>query len=153
MSVLNLPRKLTRKCGTIFLDVITFLVFLSLDFLATVLCVIYKLLDELFDGKGSPCYCENKGEKNGECCGEEIKELSETLNGRKNVFREMGFLGFARKCEYEKKNDDDGGRKELVHRWSDCGCESLVSWMKKDDQKLHVFVKELPQGKFQGIIV
>ncbi|XWS58589.1 hypothetical protein CRYUN_Cryun08bG0047300 [Craigia yunnanensis] len=147
MSVAHLLGKWTRKFGTILLDVITFLVFLFLDFLDAVLCVIYKLLDEFFEGKAStPCYCGNKGEENnGEGDGEE-KELSETLYRRKNVFREMGFLGFARKWEYGKERDGYGGGV-LVNRWSDCGCESCVSWMKKgNDQKLHVVVRELPQA-------
>ncbi|XWS64928.1 hypothetical protein CRYUN_Cryun05aG0046400 [Craigia yunnanensis] len=144
MSVANLPGKWTRKCGTILLDVITFLFFLFLDFLDAVLCVVYKLLDEFFEGKATPCYCGNKGEENGESCGEE-KELSETLYGSENVFREMGFLGFARKWEYGKKKDVDVSREGLVNRWSDCGCESCVSWMKKGNQKLHVVVRDLPQ--------
>ncbi|KAA3486501.1 lipase 1-like [Gossypium australe] len=119
------------------LDTITFLVFLFFDFVDVVLCVAYKLLDELFEAKPFPCYC---GEKL------ETKELSETLFRRKNVFRKMGFLSFGRKtCEAVKKRDD-GNRGELVNRWSDCGCDSCVSWMKKSNQKLHVVVKEFPQG-------
>ncbi|XVF06697.1 hypothetical protein REPUB_Repub06bG0072900 [Reevesia pubescens] len=146
MSAANSLGKWTRKCGTMLLDVIAFLVFLFLDFLDSVLCVIYKLLDEFFEGKAIPCYCGNKGEKNGENCGGKIKELSETLYGRKNIFREMGFLGFARKWEYAKeKHHGDSCRGGLVNRWSDCGCESCVSWMNKGTQKLHVVVRELPQ--------
>ncbi|KAG8472201.1 hypothetical protein CXB51_036211 [Gossypium anomalum] len=118
------------------LDTITFLVFLFFDFVDVVLCVAYKLLDELFEAKPFPCYCWKKLE---------TKELSETLFWRKNVFREMGFLSFGRKtCEAVKKRDD-GNRGELVNRWSDCGCDSCVSWMKKSNQKLHVVVKEFPQ--------
>ncbi|MBA0844805.1 hypothetical protein Goarm_022599 [Gossypium armourianum] len=118
------------------LDTITFLVFLFFDFVDVVLCVAYELLDELFEAKPFPCYCGKKLE---------TKELSETLFWRKNVFREMGFLSFGRKtCEAVKKRDD-GNRGEVVHRWSDCGCDSCVSWMKKSNQKLHVVVKEFPQ--------
>ncbi|KAK5772864.1 Lipase 1 [Gossypium arboreum] len=118
------------------LDTITFLVFLFFDFVDVVLCVAYKLLDELFEAKPFPCYCGKKLE---------TKELSETLFWRKNVFRGMGFLSFGRKtCEAVKKRDD-GNRGELVNRWSDCGCGSCVSWMKKSNQKLHVVVKEFPQ--------
>ncbi|XVF56780.1 hypothetical protein PTKIN_Ptkin06aG0147600 [Pterospermum kingtungense] len=111
MFVANLLGKWTRKSGTILLDGITFLVFLFLGFLDAVLCVIYKLLDEFFEGKPSntPCHCRRK--RGGNDDGEE-KELSETVN-----------------------------------RWSDCGCESCVSWMKKgNDQKLHFVVRELPQA-------
>ncbi|KAK8317581.1 hypothetical protein V6Z12_A13G118900 [Gossypium hirsutum] len=77
--------------------------------------------------------------------------LSESLYGRKYMLRNTGFLGFARKWRiYRKKKDDiDGSVNEglMVNRWSDCGCQSCVSWMKKGyDQKLHVVVKNLPQG-------
>ncbi|XP_021281968.1 probable lysophospholipase BODYGUARD 4 [Herrania umbratica] len=145
MSIANSLGKGTRKCGTILLDAITFFVFLFLDLLDASLCVVYKFLDEFFQGKASPCYCVNKGEQNGDC-GDGERGLSETLYGRKNVFREMGFLGFARKWEYRKKRDGFVGGGRLVNRWSDCGCESCVSWMKNGCQKLHVVVKELPQG-------
>ncbi|TYG51920.1 hypothetical protein ES288_D10G299900v1 [Gossypium darwinii] len=118
------------------LDTITFLVFLFFDFVDVVLCVAYELLDKLFEAKPFPCYCGKKLE---------TKELSETLFWRKNVFRKMGFLSFGRKiCEAVKKRDD-GNRGEVVNRWSDCGCDSCVSWMKKSNQKLHVVVKEFPQ--------
>ncbi|KAL1064187.1 hypothetical protein V6Z11_D13G195100, partial [Gossypium hirsutum] len=43
------------------------------------------------------------------------------------------------------KKRDDGNRGEVVNRWSDCGCDSCVSWMKKSNQTLHVVVKEFPQ--------
>lgn len=119
------------------LDTITFLVFIFFDFVDVVLCVAYELLDKLFEAKPFPCYCGKKLE---------TKELSETLFWRKNVFREMGFLSFGRKtCEAVKKRDD-GNRGEVVNRWSDCGCDSCVSWMKKSNQTLHVVVKEFPQG-------
>ncbi|XVE90253.1 hypothetical protein DITRI_Ditri20bG0064100 [Diplodiscus trichospermus] len=145
MPVADLPGKWSRKCGSILLQVITFLVFLFLDFLEAVLCVVYKLLDEFFEGKATPCYCGKKGGENGECFGKE-NELSETLYGRENVFRKMGFLGFARKWEYRMKKDGDGSRGVMVNRWSDCGCDSCVSWMKKlGNQKLHVDVRELSQ--------
>ncbi|KAK6232728.1 hypothetical protein SCA6_002801 [Theobroma cacao] len=144
MSIANSVGKGTRKCGTILLDAITFFVFLFLDLLDAILCVVYKFLDEFFEGKASPCYCVKKGEQSADCADGE-RDLSETLYGRKNVFREMGFLGFARKREYRKKRDGFGGGGRLVNRWSDCGCESCVSWMKNGCQKLHVVVKELPQ--------
>ncbi|XP_021282513.1 probable lysophospholipase BODYGUARD 4 [Herrania umbratica] len=144
MSIANLLGKGTRKCGTILLDAITFFVFLFLDLLDAILCVVCRFLDEFFEGEASPCYCVNKGEQNGDC-GDGERDLSETLYGRKNVFREMGFLGFRRQWEYRKKSDGFGGGGRLVNRWSDCGCESCVSWMKNDCQKLHVVVKEQPQ--------
>ncbi|MBA0751870.1 hypothetical protein Gogos_000763 [Gossypium gossypioides] len=149
MSAENLAGKWTRKCGRTLLDSITCVVFLFLDFLDAVLCVVFKLVDEFFEGNAcTPCYCGKAGDKNGE--NKETEMLSESLYGRKYMLRNRGFLGFARKWRiYRKKKDDrDGSVNEglMVNRWSDCGCQSCVSWMKKGyDQKLHVVVKNLPQ--------
>ncbi|KAD5316822.1 hypothetical protein E3N88_16768 [Mikania micrantha] len=53
----------------------------------------------------------------------------------------MGFLGNTRRIFAEdslKNSSKDLGKT----RWSDCGCESCVSWMNNGgDQKLHVVVK------------
>ncbi|TYG37201.1 hypothetical protein E1A91_D13G118700v1 [Gossypium mustelinum] len=150
MSAENLAGKWTRKSGRTLFDSITCVVFLFLDFLDAVLCVVFKLVDEFFEGNAcTPCYCGKAGDKNGE--NKETEMLSESLYGRKYMLRNMGFLGFARKWRiYRKKKDDrDGSVNEglMVNRWSDCGCQSCVSWMKKEyDQKLHVVVKNLPQA-------
>lgn len=157
MSAENLAGKWTRKSGRTLFDSITCVVFLFLDFLDAVLCVVFKLVDEFFEGNAcTPCYCGKAGDKNGE--NKETEMLSESLYGRKYMLRNMGFLGFARKWRiYRKKKDDrDGSVNEglMVNRWSDCGCQSCVSWMKKEyDQKLHVVVKNLPQGSFLGRFV
>ncbi|KAK8591394.1 hypothetical protein V6N13_031440 [Hibiscus sabdariffa] len=121
------------------LDIFTFLVFLFFDFVDVVLCVTYQLLDQFLEAKPFPCYCGNK---------EEMKELSETLVGRENVFREMGFLSFAGKLlEFGKKKERGGViNGGLGNRWSDCGCDSCVSWIKESNQRLHVVVTEFPQG-------
>ena len=125
---------------------ITVIVFLILDFLDNFFCVVFRILDECFEGKASPCYCEKKGEQ----VGDDELQLSETLYGRKNVFREMGFLGFARIWENSKKRGGVVGREVVVNRWSDCGCESCVSWMKNGDhQKLHVVVREPSKGNLR----
>ncbi|PPR84233.1 hypothetical protein GOBAR_AA36480 [Gossypium barbadense] len=150
MSAEILAGKWTRKCGRTLFNSFTCVVFLFLDFLDAVLCVVFKLVDEFFEGNAcSPCYCGKAGDKNGE--NKETEMLSESLYGRKYMLRNTGFLGFARKWRiYRKKKDDrDGSVNEglMVNRWSDCGCQSCVSWMKKGyDQKLHVVVKNLPQG-------
>lgn len=104
----------------------------------TVLCVLYNWLDRFIEGQEtSSCYCQKReGKKDGE--EEEECELSETLFGRKNVFREMSFLGFGRKWEAFHRRD--GGKE--VNRWSDCGCETCVSWMNDGERKLRVFVQE-----------
>ena len=125
---------------------ITVIVFLILDFLDNFFCIVFRILDECFEGKASPCYCEKKGEQ----VGDDELQLSETLYGRKNVFREMGFLGFARIWENSKKRGGVVGREVVVNRWSDCGCESCVSWMKNGDhQKLHVVVREPSKGNLR----
>ena len=119
---------------------LNWVVFLFLDFLDTLFCVLFRVLDEFMEGKASRCYCENMGEDG---------EMSETLYGkeRKNIFREMGFLGFMRKWENSEKI---GGRVEEAKRttrWSDCECESCVSWLNDgNDQKLHVVVMETSEG-------
>ncbi|XP_039028668.1 probable lysophospholipase BODYGUARD 4 isoform X1 [Hibiscus syriacus] len=126
-----------RKCGKTLLDSVTCVVFLFLDFLDAVLCLVFKLVDEFFEGEArNPCYCGNDGEKT----------LSESLYGR----RKTGFLGFARKWKiYGKKKDDGSINGSLaVNRWSDCGCNSCVSWTKEGHtHKLHVVAKHFPQGR------
>jgi hypothetical protein len=37
----------------------------------------------------------------------------------------------------------------VVNRWSDCGCESCVSWMNNGDEKLHVIVREPSKGNLR----
>lgn len=64
----------------------------------------------------------------------------------------MGFLRFPRKWDDSKKTGIvDHEVMKNSHRWSDCGCESCVSWMNNcvqdDEQKLHVQIKEPLQGK------
>ncbi|GMI84590.1 hypothetical protein like AT5G17780 [Hibiscus trionum] len=149
MSAGNLAGKWTRKCGRTLLAIgsVTCVVFLFLDFLDAVLCVFFKVVDEFFEGEArTPCYCGNDGENKG--MESETLSESESLYGRRNVLRKMGFLGFARKWEmYRKKKDGGDGSINgslAVNRWSDCGCNSCVSWTKKGyDHKLHVVVTHL----------
>ncbi|PON85924.1 Alpha/beta hydrolase fold [Trema orientale] len=134
--------------ATKLLSALSFLVFLVLDFLDTILCLVYRFIDEFFEGQSSMCYCRNREEKRGsgmeddedegEDEDEDEGELSETLFGRKNVFREMGFLGFSGKLENSKKRESG----EMGSRWSDCGCESCLSWMTNGDHKLHCCIRE-----------
>lgn len=135
MSPAVFSGKWLGKTAGKFISFIGFVVFFILDFLDNVFCIIFRILDEWFEGKGSACYCE----KRGEVVDDGKSEVSETLYGRKNFFREMRFLGFPRKWENSKKIGVGG---VVANRWSDCGCESCVSWMKNDDQKLHVVVRE-----------
>ncbi|XP_062166082.1 probable lysophospholipase BODYGUARD 4 isoform X3 [Alnus glutinosa] len=85
----------------------------------------------------SPCYCGKRIRR--ELIHDGEGEMSETLYTRKNVFREMGFPGFATK---RKDSINRSGGGVVVNRWSDCGCESCVSWMNNGDEKLHVIVRE-----------
>ncbi|OMP10099.1 putative valacyclovir hydrolase [Corchorus olitorius] len=141
-------RNLTRKCSNDLLSASNFIVFSYLDCLDSMFCPIFKYLDEYFEGKASPCYCSNKAqllEENG--VGTKESELSETLNRRKNAFRDrVNNLGFLKQFGNEETGTADSGTL-LGNRWSECGCDSCVSWMKNGDQKLHVVVREpSPQG-------
>ncbi|XP_039034758.1 probable lysophospholipase BODYGUARD 4 [Hibiscus syriacus] len=130
MSAENLAAKWTRKCGKTLLHSLTCLVFLFLDFLDALLCVLFELVDEFFEGEArTPCYCGNDGERT----------LSESLYGRRE--------SFSRKWKISRKKKDGGVDGSLVvNRWSDCGCNSCASWTKQGHpHKLHVIVKHLPQ--------
>lgn len=103
--------------------------------------MIYGILDECFEGEASLCFCRKRKELLDD--GED--EQSETLYSRKNVFKEISFLGYSSKRGDSKKR----GSGLMVNRWSDCGCESCASWMKNGDQKLHVIVREPSKGRLE----
>ncbi|XVF06696.1 hypothetical protein REPUB_Repub06bG0072800 [Reevesia pubescens] len=148
-----------RKCTKNLLSAPNFVVFSYLDFLDSVFCVVYKYLDVFFEGKASPCYCTNKkiSEVNGGCNGVDGNEeigMSETLHGRKKKLKELiVLLQFVEKmlnrkkkgvdeADYSFRNQKNAAVCRLGNRWSDCGCDSCISWMDSDDPKLHVEVKE-----------
>lgn len=138
--------KWTGYGARLIISAVTYIIFLFLDFLDKILCVVYRFLDEFIEGNGSSCYCEKEEEVETRALESEEGEVSETLygRGRTNFFREMGFLSSGRKWEETKKNC--GGFGSAVNRWSDCGCASCVSWQNKGDhKKLHVVVAE-PSG-------
>ncbi|KAF3503435.1 hypothetical protein F2Q69_00044638 [Brassica cretica] len=85
-------KKWARQSGTAIHAALSLLVFFFLDLTDAILCVVYVLLDEILEGKSQSCYCNASPHTTGE------NEVSETLFKRRNVFREMGFLGFARRC-------------------------------------------------------
>uniref|UniRef100_A0A1J3DKS0 Lipase 1 n=2 Tax=Noccaea caerulescens TaxID=107243 RepID=A0A1J3DKS0_NOCCA len=137
MSFLSVfPRKWAEKSGTAIHAALSLIVFFFFDLVDVILCVVYEFVDEILEGKSRSCYCTASSP---DTAGE--NELSETLFRRKNIFREMGFLGFARKFKLSRKM-----RKckihESVNRWSDCGCESCNSWTKNEHGNLHVVVKD-----------
>ncbi|KAA8519033.1 hypothetical protein F0562_016193 [Nyssa sinensis] len=99
---------------------------------------VNRFLDEFLEGNASPCYCGNREAKETTVNDDRESEVSETLYARKNVFREMCFLGIARKWDDTKKI----GCGMVGNRWSDCGCQTCVSWTIDGDQKLHAVVRE-----------
>ncbi|KAJ8763199.1 hypothetical protein K2173_025584 [Erythroxylum novogranatense] len=144
MSPVYFPVKCASITGEILINAVSYTVFLVLDFLDVVFCIIYRYLDEILEGKPSPCCCRKRG---GLVESGEETEVSETLYERRNVFREMGFVGFPRKWEDCRK--PSGIKNDvLVNRWSDCGCESCLSWM-EDRDKLHVEVKLPPKAAME----
>ncbi|OAY44453.1 probable lysophospholipase BODYGUARD 4 [Manihot esculenta] len=132
--------KWARKSVSTIISATSFIVFLIFDFLDIIFCIIYRYLDGFFEGKPSRCFCGDRGEIQGSVGDDGDSELSETLYRRNNVFRGMRFLGLGRNWENSKKSFGGGCGRRI---WSDCGCESCVSWMKKDGgHSLHVVVKE-----------
>ncbi|WZZ90955.1 hypothetical protein YC2023_119534 [Brassica napus] len=125
-------KKWARQSGTAIHAALSLLVFFFLDLTDAILCVVYVLLDEILEGKSQSCYCNASPHTTGE------NEVSETLFKRRNVFREMGFLGFARRFKLSGRMV----KSEKAHRWSDCGCQSCNSWTKNEDGNLHVVVKD-----------
>ncbi|XP_051140885.1 probable lysophospholipase BODYGUARD 4 [Andrographis paniculata] len=127
-------------------SLISAIVFAFLDALDAVMCLFFRVLDELLEGESSPCYCSaaRKGDR-------VEKEMSESLFGRGNMIRDLvgriggGNWGFG---------FGFGGVGKLGKiRWSDCGCSSCVSWMRingedddddddDDEYRLHLVVQQ-----------
>ncbi|MED6218322.1 hypothetical protein PIB30_025725 [Stylosanthes scabra] len=117
-------------------SIICFLVFLIFDLLDAVFCVFFRFLDEYIEGEASPCCCADDGG------GRKVKDdgLSESVYERKNIFRGMRFL--KTRSDSNEECEKTGG-SSMKNRWSDCGCESCLSWMNDDgDYRLHFVVKE-----------
>ncbi|ESQ41774.1 hypothetical protein EUTSA_v10013634mg [Eutrema salsugineum] len=131
-SLATFPTKWARKSGIAIHAVLSFIVFFFFDLIDAILCVVYEFADEILEGESRDCYCTAAPPTTGE---------NETLFRRRNVFREMGFLGFARKFKLSRKNSQSKIH-ESANRWSDCGCQSCISWTKKEDGNLHVVVKD-----------
>lgn len=120
-------------------------VFIVLDILDVIMCFFFRVVDEFMEGTPSSCYCMGRGqiqEEKEDSIGE--GELSESLHGRKNIFRKMGLLKNSRICS--EKGQYCVEKKK--NRWSDCGCKSCLSWMNNNgsDSKLHLVVKEPERG-------
>ncbi|KAL0316653.1 UNVERIFIED_CONTAM: putative lysophospholipase BODYGUARD 4 [Sesamum radiatum] len=151
----RLPGKRLSRISETLISLASAIVFFFLDILDVVMCVFFRALDEFLEGKSSSCYCMERGgtqeeEKrdldsvgvDGEC------EPSESLRGRKNVFREMGLLRFSPRI-WSKEGAFRVGQRR--NRWSDCGCESCLSWMSSGrDSRLHVVVKEQQRARLEN---
>ncbi|TKY62829.1 Lipase 3 [Spatholobus suberectus] len=147
MSVAVSSPKWLTNCAKAFKSILCYVVFLMFDLLDAVFCVIYGYLDERIEGEASPCCC-SIWERQKRRMNVTNDGLSDSLYERKNTFREMGFLQFGRKREDSNRKYGRGGGRS-VNRWSDCGCESCLSWVNDDgsDYKLHFVVKEPLLGR------
>ncbi|ESQ41769.1 hypothetical protein EUTSA_v10015368mg [Eutrema salsugineum] len=146
-----------EKCISVINGAPTWAVFFLFDLLDDFLCIVFRFLDLVMEEKLQSCHCKSPQETT-DFPGHEFlsdhQHLSETLYRRRNVFRQAGFLRFARKLpEITKKIGivtflrkflfPDKTKKvprEFANRWSDCGCKNCVSWTNTD--KLNVIVKQ-----------
>ncbi|PWA99240.1 alpha/beta-Hydrolases superfamily protein [Artemisia annua] len=131
-----------RKTAEMINTIMSHVVFLILDLLDFLMCIFFRYVDSFLEGKPTTCYCG--GSQNGTTTKDYDERnigVSDTLFGRKNVFRKI--LGWKFNDEGSKKSGSGDLVKTKKTRWSDCGCESCVSWMNiGGDLKLHVDVQE-----------
>lgn len=130
------PSNWARKSGKTIHSALSFIIFFFFDLIDAILCIFYEFVDDVLEGNSRGCYCTEAAlHTTGE------NEFSETLFRRRNIFREMWFLRFARKFKFPRKM-----RKSKIHesvnRWSDCGCQSCKSWTKNEDGNLHVVIRD-----------
>lgn len=137
-----MPTSSTFSPGDVVISAVSLLVFALLDLLDFILCYFYRFLDVILEGNPVPCYCQRRGREE-RSDGEGGEEVSETLHGRRNLFREMGFPF------WKAASDGEEERGELrFPRWSDCSCISCLSWQERGQDKLHLAVMEpSSQGK------
>ncbi|VVB14965.1 unnamed protein product [Arabis nemorensis] len=146
-----------EKCVSVINGAPRWAVFFLFDLLDDLLCIVFRFLDEVMEGKLESCHCKIPQETT-DFAGYEFlsdhKHLSETLYRRRNIFRQAGFLRFAKKLpEITKKigivtflrkfllpGKMKKVLREVANRWSDCGCKTCVSWTNTD--QLNVIVKQ-----------
>ncbi|XP_072961158.1 probable lysophospholipase BODYGUARD 4 [Typha angustifolia] len=122
------------------------IVFALLDLLDFILCFFYRFVDGVLEENPIPCYCyHNRGKQGILDVEEEEEEVSETLYERRNFFRQMDLLSLKERSH--GGGEGGGGGKLRSSRWSDCGCESCVSWQGKGEEKLHLVVREPSQAR------
>ncbi|KAG0447774.1 hypothetical protein HPP92_028188 [Vanilla planifolia] len=120
------------------------LVFAILDFVDWALCFFYRFLDSVLDDASVPCYCRSRGSREEQrFLGDEGGEggISETLLGRRSLFRDLG--SFAPMDTIQALKEKKGAGRSP--RWSDCACPTCVSWQHlqgKGEETLHMVVKE-----------
>ncbi|CAL9230682.1 unnamed protein product [Arabidopsis halleri] len=89
-----------EKCISIINGAPSWAVFFLFDLLDEFLCIVFRFLDEVMEERLESCHCKNPQEKT-DFAGYEFlsndQHLSETLYRRRNIFRQAGFLRFARK--------------------------------------------------------
>ncbi|KAF3796601.1 Haloalkane dehalogenase [Nymphaea thermarum] len=153
----------TRQAADALSSIATTAVFALLDILDALLCYIYALLDALFEGKAGStisCYCYEKREGTEDSC-----RTSQTLHDRGNQWRKL-LMGAEEFLGLKNRSTGKGGGKEAPvkqggdsevkgGRWSDCNCESCVSWEREDEGKLHVVAEKStlhPLEKAEAVI-
>ncbi|CAN6993135.1 unnamed protein product [Brassica oleracea var. botrytis] len=137
-----------KKCISVINGAPTWTVFFLLDILDDFLGIVFRFLDQIMEEKPESCHCINPQDFAGYEFLSDHQHLSATLYGRRNIFRQAGFLRFARQLpEITKKigiftflRSFLFPAREVANRWSDCGCKSCVSWTNTD--KLNVIVKQ-----------
>ncbi|XP_050207039.1 probable lysophospholipase BODYGUARD 4 [Mercurialis annua] len=139
-SVSMSAKKWGRNCPIYLHKALSLTVFFLLEFLEAILCIVYRFLDRFIEGKSSSCYCGNKNSRNSS-----LKEESESLYDRRNIFSKMYLFAILRKWIDSNNNIDHSVGKCVRNRWSDCNCESCISWIKHGSDKLHVVISQ-PSG-------
>lgn len=122
---------------------VSLLVFSTLDLLDFLLCYFYRFADSIWAKDPSRCYCMNRGSE--EMSEDREGNISETLYGRRNIFRQLG-LGLLMGKMTEGKKGSSTGLDFESNRWSDCGCVACTSWQSNGDGRLHFVVKEPAPG-------
>ncbi|KAL0876360.1 hypothetical protein Bca101_026065 [Brassica carinata] len=93
-----------KKCISVINGAPTWAVFFLLDILDDFLCIVFRFLDQIMEEKSESCHCINARDFAGYEFLSDHQYLSETLYRRRNIFRQAGYLRFARRLpEITKK--------------------------------------------------
>lgn len=134
------PPTFPKRALSALISAISLVVFAFLDLLDLLLCYVYRILDGILEERPSRCYCSKKSGKEGSL----DEEISETLHERENVFRGKFVLGL--RTDDDKVNNGGSGLRKHG-RWSDCCCQSCISWQgKREGKLLHVVTNSPNQG-------